>query len=173
MPSVHHAADRSAFAQRALPTALIDLLETDPASVDPAQVGPQLVAAVRAGGVTSSFRSQDSPPSSIHDIVSAAELVARLVADSADAVRRASQLPELQRQRLTPTSTSMTTAASGAARNLANQEGLLHAEQTVGALVLRSKAWCGHGHRKDLRLVDLVRVSFVHDGRRAIREERS
>ena len=37
------------FAPRALRTALIDQLESDPDSVDPATLGPQLLAAVRAG----------------------------------------------------------------------------------------------------------------------------
>ena len=52
------------FAPRAFRTELIDRLEADPASVDPAEVGPQLLAAVRLAEATSSCPSPDSPPSS-------------------------------------------------------------------------------------------------------------
>ncbi len=79
------------FAPRALRTALIDLLESDPAGVDPAQVGPQLLAAVRAGGGHELLPFAGQSAELIHDIAPAAEVVARLVADSADALRRASQ----------------------------------------------------------------------------------
>ena len=80
------------FAPRALRTALIDLLESDPASVDPAQVGPQLLAAVRAGGGHELLPFAGQSAQLVHDIAPAAELVARLVTGSADALRRASQL---------------------------------------------------------------------------------
>jgi nitronate monooxygenase/enoyl-[acyl-carrier protein] reductase II len=80
------------FAPRALRTALIDLLESDPTSVDPAQVGPQLLAAVRAGGGHELLPFAGQSAQLVHDIAPAAELVARLVTDSADALRRASQL---------------------------------------------------------------------------------
>ena len=75
------------FAPRALRTALIDLLESDPASVDPAEVGPQLLAAVRAGGGHDLLPFAGQSAQLVHDIAPAAELVARLVADSAVALR--------------------------------------------------------------------------------------
>ena len=80
------------FAPRALRTALIDRLESDPAGVDPAQVGPELLAAVRAGGGHELLPFAGQSAQLVHDIVPAAELVARLVTGSADALRRASQL---------------------------------------------------------------------------------
>ena len=76
------------FAPRALRTPLIDLLESDPASVDPAQVGPQLLAAVRAGGGHELLPFAGQSAQLVHDIAPAAELVARLVAASLDALRQ-------------------------------------------------------------------------------------
>ena len=56
------------FAPRALRTALIDLLESDPASVDPAEVGPQLLAAVRAGGGHELLPFAGQSAQLVHDI---------------------------------------------------------------------------------------------------------
>ena len=82
------------FAPRALRTALIEQLESDPDSVDPGTLGPQLLAAVRAG------RGEDLLPFSgqsvqlIHDIVPAAEIVERLVAQARDTlVEATSRIP--------------------------------------------------------------------------------
>jgi hypothetical protein len=36
------------------------------------------------------------------------------------------------------------------------KEGVLHAEQAMIALVIRSEAWCCYGHWNELRLVDKV-----------------
>ena len=79
------------FAPRALRTALIEQLESDPASVDPAEVGPQLLAAVRAGGGHELLPFAGQSAQLIHDIAPAAELVARLVTDTAKALERANQ----------------------------------------------------------------------------------
>ena len=80
------------FAPRALRTALIDQLESDPASVDPAEVGPQLLAAVRAGEGHELLPFAGQSAQLIHDIAPAAELVARLVTDTAKALEHANQV---------------------------------------------------------------------------------
>ena len=73
-------------------TALIDQLESDPASVDPAEVGPQLLAAVRAGRGHELLPFAGQSAQLVHDIAPAAELVARLVTDTAKALERANQI---------------------------------------------------------------------------------
>ena len=80
------------FAPRALRTELIDRLESDPASVDPAEVGPQLLAAVRQGGGHDLLPFAGQSAQLIHDIAPAADLVARLIREAADALQRASEL---------------------------------------------------------------------------------
>ena len=80
------------FAPRALRTALIDQLESDPASIDPAEVGPQLLAAVRAGRGHELLPFAGQSAQLVHDIAPAAELVARLVTDTAKALERANQI---------------------------------------------------------------------------------
>jgi nitronate monooxygenase/enoyl-[acyl-carrier protein] reductase II len=80
------------FAPRALRTELITQLESDPYAVDPATIGPQLVAAVRAGGGHDLLPFAGQSAELIHDIAPAAELVSRLVADAADALERAGGL---------------------------------------------------------------------------------
>jgi enoyl-[acyl-carrier protein] reductase II len=77
------------FAPRALRTELIEQLEGDPASVDPAEVGPQLLAAVRAGGGHELLPFAGQSSQLVHEIVPSGELVARLVADAATALERA------------------------------------------------------------------------------------
>ena len=77
------------FAPRALRTSLIDRLEADPEGVDPAEVGPQLLAAVRAGGGHELLPFAGQSTELIHDIAPASELVARLVSDTVEALRRA------------------------------------------------------------------------------------
>ncbi len=77
------------FAPRALRTELIDRLEADPASVDPAEVGPQLLAAVRAGGGHELLPFAGQSAQLVHEIAPAADLVARLIADAATALARA------------------------------------------------------------------------------------
>jgi nitronate monooxygenase/enoyl-[acyl-carrier protein] reductase II len=75
-------------APRALRTALIEQLETDPDIVDPAAVGPALVAAVRAGGGHDLLPFCGQSVALVHDIVPAAELLTRLVAETTAALRR-------------------------------------------------------------------------------------
>jgi enoyl-[acyl-carrier protein] reductase II len=79
------------FAPRALRTPLIDQLESDPASVDPAELGPQLLAAVRAGGGHELLPFAGQSAQLVHDIAPADELVARLMTDAAKALARAGQ----------------------------------------------------------------------------------
>lgn len=76
-------------APRALRTPLVEQLETDPCSVDPAVVGPQLVAAVRAGRGHELLPFTGQSAALVHDIVPAAELVGRLVAETVAALRTA------------------------------------------------------------------------------------
>jgi nitronate monooxygenase/enoyl-[acyl-carrier protein] reductase II len=79
-------------APRALRTALTDQLEIDPSSVDPEQVGPSLVADVRAGRGHDLLPFTGQSAALVRDIAPAADLVARLVAEAdaaLDAVRTA------------------------------------------------------------------------------------
>jgi enoyl-[acyl-carrier protein] reductase II len=80
------------FAPRALRTELIDRLESDPESVDPATVGPQLVSAVRAGAGHDLLPFAGQSAELVHDIVPAGELVGRLIAEAAEALERATAL---------------------------------------------------------------------------------
>jgi enoyl-[acyl-carrier protein] reductase II len=80
------------FAPRALRTALIEQLEADPDSVDPAEVGPQLLAAVRAGGGHDMLPFAGQSVELVHDIVPAADIVTRAVAEAREAIRRAQAL---------------------------------------------------------------------------------
>ena len=79
-------------APRALRTRLVEQLETDPESVDPAVVGPALVAAVRAGRGHDLLPFTGQSAALVHDIVPAAELMTRLVAETSAALRRAAPL---------------------------------------------------------------------------------
>jgi nitronate monooxygenase/enoyl-[acyl-carrier protein] reductase II len=66
------------FAPRALRTDLIDSLRSDPERVDPAAVGPRLLAEIRAGGGHDDLPFTGQSVELVHDIVPAAELLARL-----------------------------------------------------------------------------------------------
>ena len=66
------------FAPRALRTPLIDALEQDPEQVDPAEVGATLMREIRSGGGHDHMPFTGQSTELIHDIVPAAELVARL-----------------------------------------------------------------------------------------------
>ena len=66
------------FTPRALRTPLIDALERDPEQVDPAKVGPSLVQELRSGGGHDYMPFTGQSTELVHDIVPAAELVARL-----------------------------------------------------------------------------------------------
>jgi nitronate monooxygenase/enoyl-[acyl-carrier protein] reductase II len=76
-------------APRALRTALIDQLESDPDSVDPAVIGPRLVAAVKAGGGHDLVPFAGQSVALVHDVVSADEIMDRLVGEAAAAAERA------------------------------------------------------------------------------------
>jgi len=77
------------YAPRALHTALIGQLETDPDSVDPAAVGAQLLAAFRAGGGYDLLPFAGQSVALIHDVVSTAQLVQRLLVEAEAAIEKA------------------------------------------------------------------------------------
>ena len=77
------------FTPRSLRTPLIEQLETDPDSVHPDHAGPQLVQAIRAGRGHEFLPFTGQSAGLIHDIVPAAELLARLITETIDALRRA------------------------------------------------------------------------------------
>ena len=74
---------------RSLRTALVDQLEHDPDSVDLATIGPELLAAVRAGGGHELLPFAGQSVALVHEILPAAELVTRLVHEAEDALARA------------------------------------------------------------------------------------
>ena len=76
------------FAPRALRTPLIETLEYDPGTVDPAVAGPELLAAVRAGGGEDHLPFAGQSVELIHEVRPAREVVRRLV-DEAEAALRA------------------------------------------------------------------------------------
>jgi enoyl-[acyl-carrier protein] reductase II len=77
------------FAPRALRTPLIDQLASEPDSVDPAAVGPELLAAVRAGGGHDLLPFAGQSAALVRDVVPAAQLVERLVVETTQALERA------------------------------------------------------------------------------------
>jgi enoyl-[acyl-carrier protein] reductase II len=77
-------------APRALRTELIDRLERDPESVDPAAVAAALVADIQAGGGHDRLPFAGQSAGLVHDVAPARELVARLVAETRAALSRAS-----------------------------------------------------------------------------------
>ncbi len=78
------------FTPRCLRTPLIERLEADPDSIDPAAIGAQLVDSLRAGGGHDLLPFAGQSVGLVHDIVPAAELVRRLVSETAMALRNAS-----------------------------------------------------------------------------------
>ena len=82
------------FAPRALRTTLTDALERDPEQVDPATVAARLLAEIRAGAGHESLPFAGQSVELVHDIVPAAELVARLWRECEQALAAAgSRLP--------------------------------------------------------------------------------
>jgi nitronate monooxygenase/enoyl-[acyl-carrier protein] reductase II len=77
------------FSPRSLRTPLTDALETAPETVDPSTWGPRLLEAVRAGRGHEELPFTGQSAGLVHDIVPAAELVARLVAETEQALRAA------------------------------------------------------------------------------------
>jgi nitronate monooxygenase/enoyl-[acyl-carrier protein] reductase II len=80
------------FAPRALRTDLIDRLEADPESIDPVEMGPRLLAAVRAGGGHELLPFAGQSAELVHDIVPAREIMQRLVTSTVEAAQRAVEL---------------------------------------------------------------------------------
>jgi nitronate monooxygenase/enoyl-[acyl-carrier protein] reductase II len=79
----------TAFAPRALRTPLVDQLARTPDTIDPGEVGPRLLQAVRAGGGHDLLPFAGQSAQLVHDVVPAGELVARLVAEAVQALRHA------------------------------------------------------------------------------------
>ena len=67
---------------RALRTPLIDQLERDPESVDPAELGPKLVAEIRANRGHDLLPFTGQSAALVHDVAPAAEIVRRLMAEA-------------------------------------------------------------------------------------------
>jgi nitronate monooxygenase/enoyl-[acyl-carrier protein] reductase II len=80
------------FAPRALRTPLIERLEDDPGAVDPAVAGPELLAAVRAGGGEDYLPFAGQSVELIHDVLPAAEVVRRLMDEAGAALRAGARL---------------------------------------------------------------------------------
>ena len=77
------------YAPRALHTALIGQLETDPDSVDPAVIQAQLLAAFRAGGGYDLLPFAGQSVALVHDVVPTAQLVQRLLVEAEAAIEKA------------------------------------------------------------------------------------
>jgi enoyl-[acyl-carrier protein] reductase II len=75
------------FVPRALRTALTDQLEKDPAAVDAGQVRARFLADVRHGGGQDALPFTGQSAELIHDVLPAADLLARLVTDAERALR--------------------------------------------------------------------------------------
>jgi enoyl-[acyl-carrier protein] reductase II len=80
------------FAPRALRTPLIDRLEQAPETVDPAEVGPEMLRAVRAGGGHELLPFTGQSAQLVHDVLPAREVVARLITDAEQALVRAAAI---------------------------------------------------------------------------------
>jgi nitronate monooxygenase/enoyl-[acyl-carrier protein] reductase II len=72
-----------------LRTPLTDRLESDPGSIDPAVLGPQLLEQVKRGGGHDLLPFTGQSAGLVRDILPAAELVRRLVSETEAAVRAA------------------------------------------------------------------------------------
>ena len=68
---------------------MIDRLEREPESVDPAEIGPAFVAAALAGGGHEMLPFAGQSVGLVHDVVPAAELMAQLVREAEAAIGRA------------------------------------------------------------------------------------
>jgi enoyl-[acyl-carrier protein] reductase II len=74
---------------RALETPLVTALREHPESVDPAVTGPELIAAIRSGRGDQYLPFAGQSVGLVHDILPAAEIVRRTVADAAATLARA------------------------------------------------------------------------------------
>ncbi len=77
------------FAPRSLRTQLTDQLETSPESIDPTEIGPRLLEAVKAGGGHDLLPFAGQSAGLISDVLPAAEVVHRLVSEAEAALRSA------------------------------------------------------------------------------------
>jgi enoyl-[acyl-carrier protein] reductase II len=77
------------FAPRALRTPLTDQLESDPGSVEPEVLGPQLLQAVKSGGGHDLLPFAGQSAGLVDEIVPAADLVRRLVRETEAALHAA------------------------------------------------------------------------------------
>jgi nitronate monooxygenase/enoyl-[acyl-carrier protein] reductase II len=81
-----------AFAPRALRTPLIEQLESQPDTVDPAVAGPAAVAAIKGGGGEEFLPFAGQSVGLIRDVVPARELVHDLLAQAEAALERGARL---------------------------------------------------------------------------------
>ena len=80
------------FAPRALRTPLIEKLGNDPGTVDPAVAGPELVAAVKAGGGDEHLPFAGQSVELIHEVLPAREVIGRLLDEATAALRAGARL---------------------------------------------------------------------------------
>lgn len=80
------------FAPRALRTPLIEQLGNDPGTVDPAVAGPELVAAVKAGGGEEHLPFAGQSVELIHEVLPAREVIGRLLDEAGAALRAGARL---------------------------------------------------------------------------------
>jgi nitronate monooxygenase/enoyl-[acyl-carrier protein] reductase II len=78
---------------RALRTPLIDQLSTHPDWVDPSAVGPRMLAAVQAGRGDEYMPFAGQSVGLIDDVLGAAEIISRVVAEAEEALSRARAAP--------------------------------------------------------------------------------
>jgi enoyl-[acyl-carrier protein] reductase II len=81
---------------RALITPLITALREDPESVDPAVTAPALLAAIRGGRGDEYLPFAGQCVGLVHDVLPAAEIVRRTVADAEAALARAGRTTQLR-----------------------------------------------------------------------------
>ena len=77
-----------AVAPRSLRTPLVDALRDDPASVSPAEIGPQVVAAILQGGGHEYMPFAGQSVGLVHEVLPAAEIVRRVVAEADELLDR-------------------------------------------------------------------------------------
>jgi enoyl-[acyl-carrier protein] reductase II len=80
------------FVPRALRTPLIEKLGNDPGTVDPAVAGPELVAAVKAGGGDEHLPFAGQSVELIHEVLPAREVIGRLLDEATAALRAGAHL---------------------------------------------------------------------------------
>jgi nitronate monooxygenase/enoyl-[acyl-carrier protein] reductase II len=81
-PFTYPAPPAPAVAPRALRTPLTDRLQAEPATIDPAEAGPRLLAAVRAGAGHEALPFAGQSAALVREILPAGEIVRRVVAEA-------------------------------------------------------------------------------------------